>query len=114
MAALPPNPLPPCPTTPNCVRESRVYPHPPDAFFAQAVRALDTLRPIASTIDFDARTIGAVFRVFVFKDDVQLLIEPHEEGSTLHIRSASRMGYSDLGVNHRRIKRFFSNLADSL
>jgi uncharacterized protein (DUF1499 family) len=32
----------------------------------------------------------------------------------LYIRSASRVGKSDLGVNRRRVKRFFQELASRL
>ena len=42
--------------------------------------------------------------------DLALTVEPHEEGTALHIRSASRKGYSDFGVNRRRVKRFFAEL----
>lgn len=111
MASLPSNPLPACPGTPNCVRQSHIYAQLPDTLFAQAVLALDALRPIAATIDYDARTVDAVFRVFLFKDDVSLIVEPHAQGAVLHIRSASRLGKSDLGVNQRRIQRFFGTLA---
>ncbi len=58
----------------------------------------------------ETRRIDAVFTVFLFKDDVALAIEPHEEGAALHIRSASRVGYRDFGVNRRRVKRFFAEL----
>ena len=56
----------------------------------------------------------ALFAVLVFKDDVALLIEPHEDGTVLHIRSASRVGYFDFGVNRRRVRRFFRALAKRL
>ena len=36
--------------------------------------------------------------------------EIHINGKPLHIRSASRVGYSDFGVNKRRVKKFFAEL----
>lgn len=45
----------------------------------------------------------AVSRVFRFVDDVEFEILP-EEGS-IQVRSASRVGYWDFGVNRRRIER---------
>ena len=58
-----------------------------------------------------ARRVDAVFSVFLFEDDVAVMITPQTTGSALHIRSASRTGYSDLGVNRRRVQHFFETLA---
>ncbi len=41
--------------------------------------------------------------VFGFVDDVELQILP--EDHLIHLRSASRVGYWDLGVNRRRLER---------
>lgn len=41
---------------------------------------------------------------FRFVDDVEFLID--EQNSTLHFRSASRLGHSDLGVNRARMEEF--------
>ncbi len=51
----------------------------------------------------DGRYCHAVFTsmIFRFKDDLELLMEQ----SQIHIRSASRAGYSDLGVNRKRIEK---------
>lgn len=38
--------------------------------------------------------------VFRFTDDIELLLD--EPAGVIHLRSASRVGYSDLGVNRRR------------
>ena len=50
--------------------------------------------------------IHAVFtsRLFRFKDDVEFLIDQAAE--QVHFRSASRVGYSDLGANHKRYQAF--------
>lgn len=42
--------------------------------------------------------------VFRFIDDVEFLID--DSAGLVHYRSASRVGYSDLGVNSRRMKEF--------
>jgi uncharacterized protein (DUF1499 family) len=44
--------------------------------------------------------VSALFR---FIDDVEFLID--ESAGVVHIRSASREGYSDLGVNRKRVER---------
>ena len=41
-------------------------------------------------------------RLFRFVDDVEFLIDPAER--VIHFRSASRVGYSDLGANRRRME----------
>ena len=41
--------------------------------------------------------------VFGFVDDVECVLEP--ESGTIQIRSASRVGHSDLGVNRRRVEK---------
>ncbi len=47
---------------------------------------------------------------FGFKDDVVIRIRPMDTGSRLDIRSASRVGRSDVGANATRIRRFFKAL----
>jgi len=39
---------------------------------------------------------------FRFVDDVELYVD--EQTKVIHFRSASRMGYSDLGVNRKRMQ----------
>ena len=107
---LPENPLPSCPGSPNCIRQTRLFDLPADTLFARAQAALDALSASTLSVTPETRRIDAVFTVFLFKDDLALTVEPHEEGTALHIRSASRKGYSDFGVNRRRVKRFFAEL----
>lgn len=111
-SALPDNPLPPCPGTPNCVRTTRLYEVEADALFELAEAALQDIG--AATVEQEAeagdRRLHAVFRVVIFKDDVHLAVAPHDGGSALHIRSASRVGHSDLGVNARRVDRYLRAL----
>jgi uncharacterized protein (DUF1499 family) len=45
-----------------------------------------------------------------FKDDVEVYIDP--EAKQVHFRSASRVGYSDLGVNRKRYEEFAKRLAN--
>ena len=42
-------------------------------------------------------------RWFRFIDDVEFLIDP--AAGLIHVRSASRVGYSDRGVNRQRVER---------
>jgi uncharacterized protein (DUF1499 family) len=47
-----------------------------------------------------------------FKDDIVVRVRPRAEGSRIDVRSASRVGMSDLGKNAARIRRFLSRLKD--
>jgi uncharacterized protein (DUF1499 family) len=49
---------------------------------------------------------------FGFTDDVVIRIRGHENGSLIDIRSVSRVGISDLGVNAARIQAFTEKLVD--
>ena len=48
---------------------------------------------------------------FGFKDDVVVRVAPAPDGSRIDVRSASRIGRSDLGANARRIRAFLAALA---
>ena len=49
-------------------------------------------------------------RLFRFRDDVVVRVTPRDGGSTLDMRSASRVGKGDLGVNAARITDFLTDL----
>ncbi|MDZ7954880.1 MAG: DUF1499 domain-containing protein [Nostoc sp. DedQUE12b] len=49
-------------------------------------------------------------RIFKFVDDVEFYLPPNE--SVIHLRSASRVGESDLGVNRRRVEQIRLALRD--
>lgn len=64
----------------------------------------------ASKITIKKRGIDAEFRVFFFIDDVTIRVEPNDTGCRVWVRSSSRVGDSDLGVNKRRVNKFFNKL----
>ena len=49
-------------------------------------------------------------RIFRFVDDLELRLDPVT--GTIAVRSASRIGYSDLGVNRRRVDQLRQTLKD--
>ncbi len=55
----------------------------------------------AMQVEATARTL-----LFGFKDDVAIRVTPEGTGSRIDVRSASRVGRSDLGVNARRIREY--------
>jgi uncharacterized protein (DUF1499 family) len=105
------NPLAACPESPNCERISTDVALPADSLFARTRQALRALGPARLRVRPEARRATAVYRVaWLFRDDVAVAVEPRSAGSRLHVRSASRTGYSDLGVNRRRVQRLLEHL----
>jgi len=104
--------LTPCPDSPNCVCSETHTQNDAEHFVAaiQGDKATwDKLKPIiraqgGEIVQEDASYIHATFRspVFQFVDDVELRLD--EANTTIHIRSASRMGRSDFGVNRSRVE----------
>jgi uncharacterized protein (DUF1499 family) len=57
----------------------------------------------------------AVTRVLRFRDDVDVLLAPTEDGRTqVAIYSRSRLGYSDMGANRKRVKALLAALRAKL
>jgi uncharacterized protein (DUF1499 family) len=111
-ADFPSNGLQPCPdSAAACVIESREFDEPSDVLFAAAIRAIDRISPASLAIAQDRTRLSAEFRIFLFRDDVDLVIERNGDvGSRLHIRSASRADRWDAGLNARRVRSFFKHL----
>lgn len=99
--------LAPCPDSPNCVSSFATAAdqaiRPLSASLEQiknAIEQLDEAKIVESTPEYlHVEFTSAVFR---FVDDVEFLWDA-TEGVT-QLRSASRLGYSDLGVNRARIE----------
>jgi uncharacterized protein (DUF1499 family) len=51
---------------------------------------------------------------FGFKDDVVIRVRPDKQGARVDVRSASRVGVSDIGTNARRIRGFLASLRKRL
>lgn len=105
--------LAPCPDTPNCVSSQTTGPArrvEPIAFAGGADAALARLKgviaelPRARLVAEEGLRLRAEFtsRVFRFVDDVDFVIDP--EACVIHVRSASRVGWYDFGVNRRRVE----------
>lgn len=106
--------LAPCPDSPNCVCSQDPRPqHQVDALpylgesDAALARLTDIVRsePRTRIVETGPQYLRAEFRtrVFRFVDDVEFLVDPAR--GVIEVRSASRVGYSDLGVNRRRVER---------
>ena len=93
---------------------SVTYRLPPDRVFERALGiARDLGWSIVAAVPDQGR-IEASDRSFWFgfTDDVVIRIRSHQSGSLVDIRSASRAGVSDLGVNAARIQAFIDRLVE--
>lgn len=105
--------LTPCPGTPNCVNsqsdnlQSKIAPlsfesssQEAMAKLKQAVENMERTRIIEESpnylyAEFQTKLMG-------FVDDVEFYCD--EGANVIHVRSASRLGKSDLGVNRKRVE----------
>lgn len=105
--------LPACPDTPNCVSSlakdpaKRVDPFPVRGDPARSMNLLKnivTSMPRATIVSESETRIESEFRsILGFVDDVLFVLS--SDGQTIHVRSAARKGFWDLGVNRRRVER---------
>lgn len=109
--------LAPCPDSPNCVcsqagdARHAIAPLPlhgsPEA---SRIRLLEILasEPRVRVVEEQERYLRAEFTslVFRFVDDVEFLIGERQ----IDVRSASRLGHSDFGVNRKRIEHLRQRL----
>lgn len=94
-----------CPSAPNCVSsEDDTQPERQvAALTGNLASAKIAIKSMGGVITSESdKYVSATFmsRVFKFVDDVEL--RPGPDG-TVHIRSGSRVGYSDRGVNKKRV-----------
>jgi len=106
-----------CPSTPNCVstqakpQDETHYAEPIPfngsseellAFLEDWIKTQDR----AEVISRSDRYLHAIFasKTFGFKDDLEVFIP--DASKLVHIRSAARVGRSDLGVNRERYQTF--------
>lgn len=99
--------LAPCPGSPNCVTSFASGGHHAIAPLATNLSAIRELLQTMNRVNIvrnEGNYLHAEFtsRLMGFVDDVEFLFDP-VQGLT-HVRSASRVGYSDFGVNRDRIE----------
>lgn len=102
-----------CPDSPNCVcsqSENPAHRVEPIPFDGSVEEARDRLKeilgqmPRTTIVSESDRYLRAECRsrLFRFVDDLEFVID--DRSKPIHIRSASRAGYSDLGVNRQRVE----------
>lgn len=110
-----------CPPSPNCVVSQDADPKhaiDPIVYHVDRDTARETLLkvltvvPRTEVIEQTDNYIHALSksRIFKFTDDVEFYFPTNE--SVIHMRSASRIGESDLGVNRRRLEQIRLAMSD--
>jgi len=113
-----------CPNTPNCVCSEidKNLPH----FIAPIPFEKSSHEKIFSILKQEIQDLGgeviieknnylaAIFvsSIFRFVDDFEIRIDV--ENNTIHIRSASRVGRSDMNVNRSRVEKFRTKILNQL
>jgi len=110
----------PCPNSPNCVssapgtdREHFVEPlHYTGTLDKSKAHLLAIIHAMPRTriVGNDSYHLHVEYTslLFRFVDDVEFWFDP--EAPLIHVRSASRIGYSDLGANRKRVDSIRSQL----
>lgn len=99
-----------CPDRPNCV-SSEQGDVEPISFSETPEMAWKNIRLIighlGGTVVSESETyLAATFqsKIFGFVDDMEFRMIP--EVKLIHVRSASRVGYNDMGTNRKRVEKF--------
>jgi len=103
--------LAPCPDRPNCVSSQVADSHTIEPLrfegdpriawqrLIEIVHDMPRCRVISQNDDYLHAEVRSL--VFGFVDDLEFVLA----NDCIHVRSASRLGYSDLGVNRRRVEQ---------
>jgi len=101
-----------CPASPNCVSSQAadnghriaalLFSGDPDAAFARLKRVLGQ-RGDTTILEDSPGYLRVELRTLLFVDDAEFLLDRSQQ--VIHVRSASRLGYSDLGKNRSRMEQ---------
>ncbi|MFA5018145.1 MAG: DUF1499 domain-containing protein [Methylobacter sp.] len=111
--------LPPCPSSPNCVSSQatdtdhaiapfKIVGNVEEAWTALKKALISQSRTVITDETGDTLHAQATSLVFRFVDDVDAILDT--DARLIHIRSASRTGYGDFGVNRKRVEMLRSQL----
>ncbi len=108
-----------CPSSPNCVssqaadEKQRIAPFAvsgdPDAAFARLKQLLGKRRDV-TVVDELPGYLRVELRTLLFVDDGEFLLD--RSRNLIQVRSASRLGYSDLGKNRSRLEEIRRQFMD--
>ncbi|PSB18296.1 DUF1499 domain-containing protein [filamentous cyanobacterium CCP1] len=113
-----------CPTTPNCVSSQapdadEQHKIAPLTYTTSPAEAMTTLKAVIQGMErteIISESENYLYAEFTtplmgYVDDVEFLLDP--TANLIHVRSASRLGQSDLGVNRKRVEEIRSKFAAS-
>ena len=111
-----------CPPSPNCVstqaerEEQKLQPLKQVGStdeVSTALKAAINDMPRSNVVTEDASYFHIEYTSLIcrYVDDLEIWID--DENQLIHARSASRVGYSDLGVNRKRVEDLFARLVES-
>jgi len=109
--------LAPCPSSPNCVSSQssdKEHAVEPLTFTSPPLAAMASLKTIVLSMPRTALVtetpaylhVEFTSAIMRFVDDVEFYLD--ETAHAVHIRSASRLGHSDMGVNRKRVEEIRS------
>ena len=113
-----------CPTTPNCVnsqaKDKKQYIEPilmtgtPLEVKNHILKILNELKRAKIIVAEDHYIrVEFISKVFRFIDDLEFYFpNTKSKEMTIHVRSASRVGHSDFGVNRKRIEQIRSKFKE--
>lgn len=110
----------PCPNKPNCVssfasdEDHRIAAIAIEGSAETAWKALQTILDQASNVEIVTSSRDYIHAVYTsslmrYRDDVEFILRRNE--NEIAVRSASRVGYGDMGVNRKRIETIRDALA---
>ncbi len=116
----------PCPGSPNCVssqtKDKKHFIEPiqfntsqkaAHKRLAEIISSLPRTKIITSESDYIRAECASL--LFRFVDDLEFVFD--EKKKIIHVRSASRIGYSDFGVNRKRVeairKKFQTGISET-
>ena len=116
--------LQPCPETPNCVCSE--YEANAEHFIEPLALVADSAIPVRQQLAEEIREMGGVIReqredyvaatftpsIFRYVDDLEIRVDV--AAGQIHLRSASRVGRSDLGANRARVERLKAALQSNV
>lgn len=111
--------LPACPSSPNCVSSQatdadhaiapfKIVGNVEKAWTALKKALISQSRTVITDETGDTLHAQATSLVFRFVDDIDAILDT--DARVIHIRSASRTGYGDFGVNRKRVEMLRSQL----
>jgi len=115
--------LKPCPESPNCVstqtqqKSKQMDPIPFELDPKEVLKIIKSVVENLPNTHLEKESLNYLHytfksAIFRFTDDVEFLIDAEQK--LLHFRSASRTGYSDMGVNKKRMTEITAGIEQAM